>query len=331
MTETIKRFAPIILSEINKSNHILLHCHPSPDPDSVGSALAMKFALESINKKVTLIQGDDEISNAFEFPGIDTILKKSYGEIDISEFDLFIALDSSSKSMISTKSNVGNIKIIVIDHHKSNENYGDINCVDSSYPATAQMLFDLFNEINIKFTREIALNLFMGIYTDTGGFKYVNNSSETLRVATELSKFAPDYPKTIFTMENSNRKQKLIFEGIALSSLKEYFEGKVAIVAISNEELLKNKIEKKDILSSTISNQIKSVVDYEIGITMIEEQKGIVKLSIRTRDSEKYDLSKLAVALGGGGHAAAAGARLNMTISEAIDKVVEMIKVIYNL
>ena len=70
MTKTIHEKAPLILAEIKKAKHILLHCHPSPDPDSVGSALAMKFAIEQLDREVTLIKGDSDIPETFVFPGV---------------------------------------------------------------------------------------------------------------------------------------------------------------------------------------------------------------------------------------------------------------------
>ncbi len=334
MNERIRDFAPAFLKEINQSKKILLHCHPSSDPDSVGSALAMKLALESLNKDVVLIQGDDAIPKAFDFPGVETIVPKSYFDIDLSLFDLFISLDSSTKNMISNKGEIifpDNLRVIVIDHHKSNTNYGHINFVDSSYSSTAQLLFDLFKEIKINFNHDIALNIFMGMYSDTGGFKYGNVNSNTFKIASELLSYAPDFTKTIFTLDNSNRKQRLIFEGLALSSIKEFCNGKLAIASVSYVEITKNDIKKDDIISGSISNQLKSVIGYDIGVVLLEEEKGVVKMSIRTRDSDKYDLSKLAVALGGGGHQAAAGARLKTDINDALNKVVENAKLIYNL
>ena len=333
MTEIVKQNAPIISAEIKKAKNILLHCHPKPDPDSVGSALAMKFALEQLGKKVTLIKGDSNIPKSFAFPGVDSVLNKSYGEIDTSDFDLFIVLDSSSKGMISFKTDVifpETMKVIVIDHHISNTKYGHINCIDETYPAVAQLLFDLFKEMGIKINHDIALNLFMGIYTDTGGFRFGSNP-DTLSVASELVFFAPEYKDTNFIMENSNRKEKLAFEGLAYSSIKEYCEGKVAISEITFDQLKEKGIREDDFLASEIVNEIKSVVDYDIAISMVEVQPKEVKLSFRTRDFIKYDLTKIAVALGGGGHKGAAGARLLLTIPEAVEKVVKNIKEIYNL
>jgi len=334
MTEIVKKSASIILEEINKAKSILLHCHPSPDPDSVGSALAMKFALESLGKKVTLIQGDNEIPKAFEFPGVETIVKKSYGEINTADYDLFISQDASSKGMISFLKEVifpENMKVIVIDHHASNVGYGHINCIDASYPATAQMIFDLLKEMNIKITHDIALNLFMGIYTDTGGFQYGNTDHKTFDIVSELTELAPEFAKTIFIMNNSKSKSALIFDGLAISSITEYYNGILVIASVNFDQITKNNINKEEIYSSNISNEIKSVEGYYIGACMIETEQNIVKVSFRTRDENKYDVSRLAVALGGGGHKAAAGVRLNMTMNEAINKVVETTKIIYNL
>jgi phosphoesterase RecJ-like protein len=97
------------------------------------------------------------------------------------------------------------------------------------------------------------------------------------------------------------------------------------------DEIVKNNIKKDDIISGSISNQIKSVIGFEIGIILLEQEKNIVKISIRTRDSNKYDVSKLAVALGGGGHQAAAGASLTGGIKEAIETIVQNIKIVYNM
>jgi phosphoesterase RecJ-like protein len=334
MSEIVKNSAPLIIDEINKAKNILLHCHPSPDPDSVGSALAMKFALEGMGKNVTLIQGDNEIPKAFDFPGVGAVEKKSYGEIDASSFDLFIALDAASPKMISFKIDVvfpDSLRVVVIDHHVSNTNYGHINCVDGTYPATAQILSDLFKEMNVRLTHDIALNLFMGMYSDTGGFRYGRVNSSTFRTVAELVDLAPEFAKIIFTMENSNRKESLIFDGLALSSIKEFCGGHLVIASVSNKQIVDNNIDSSKISTHKIVNDIKSVEGYDIGMSIVEIEPGFVKMSFRTRDSNKYDVSKLATALGGGGHRAAGGARLNMTLPEAINKVVETAKIIYDI
>ena len=335
MTEIIKNSAPIVLNEIKNAKHILLHCHPSPDPDSLGSALAMKLAIESLNKKVTLIKGDNEIPKAFVFPAVDTIVQKSFCELNINEFDLFIILDSAHFGMVSSKFKdtvfPDSLKTIVIDHHASTKEYGNINCIDSTYPATAQMVFDLLKEMNIPLNHDIALNIFMGIYGDTGGFQYGNINSDTFRIVSELTKFATDFKDTVFTMKNSNSRGRLIFERLMLSSIEEYYNSQLVIASISFEQLKNNNIKDNDYRGSEIINIIKSIIGFDIVVSMIESEEGKIEISFRTRDINKYDLSKLALALGGGGHKGAAGAELNMTLDKAKETLVEKVKLIYNI
>jgi len=189
-SEIIEKMAPIILEEVKKANKILLHCHPSPDPDSVGSALAMRFALEQLGKKVTVIKGDSDLSKGFmHFPGAKDIVLKNFSEIDPTKYDLFIVLDSSTLDRISglvDVSSFGEIKLINIDHHVSNTGFGYINMIVSDYPATAQILYDLFLKWGIEINDNIATNLFIGIYTDTGGLKYRNVSRRTYDIMADL-------------------------------------------------------------------------------------------------------------------------------------------------
>lgn len=333
----MKETAQKIKSEIDKAKHILLHCHPSPDPDSVGSALAMKLGLEQLGKKVTLIKGDSEIPGSFDFPGIATIVQKNLFEIDLKDFDLFIILDSGSIEKVSTEGKVvfpDSLMTIVIDHHISNIGYGKLNLVEPKYSATAELLFDLFKEIGIKIDHDIALNLFMGIYTDTGGFRYsaaTRSGPDTLKTASELASLAPDYQKTIATMENSNSLEALVFESLALSSLKMYFDGKFALSYVSHADILKNKIGEHDRSTGHISNRIKSIAGVCLSATLVEVEPNLIKMSFRSNDPSHYDVSTIVVALGGGGHRAAAGAKIKSSMKDAIDTVVKKVKEIYNI
>ena len=93
---------------------------------------------------------------------------------------------------------------IVIDHHASNAGYASINFIDSSYSSTCEILFNLFKVLGVEINHDIALNLFIGMYTDTGAFRYCVNGDRTLKIASELASIAPDYQKIISIMENMN-------------------------------------------------------------------------------------------------------------------------------
>ncbi len=334
MNNEIVNLAPVILEEIKKAKRILLHLHPRPDGDSVGSSLAMMHVLEGMGKEVVLIKGDSPLPQFLSsLPGFSKIVLKNFFEIDLSEFDLFLVQDSSTIKFVSQLNDVvvpETLKVIVIDHHASNVGFGQINLLVPIYPAVCQILFDLFKEWGVTISTDTAKCLFVGMYTDTGGFSYSNTLPSTLKVAGDLATIAPDFSKIIFEMNNSSTRGQLIYEGLALNSVRTFLGDKVAISAVSFADLKKNNIAVED-TSVNIANRLKSVPGWEIGISVLEEKEGQVKISFRTRDSEKYDLTKIAVALGGGGHRAAAGVVLGLPLEEAVKKVVSTLGDIYQI
>ena len=311
-----------IKSAIDESKHILLHIHPGPDADSVGSSLSFLHYLKSIDKDVTLISGDSKLSpSLMTLPGADQIIQKNYFDIDIKDYDLFIILDSSETRQISKIKEIvfpPSLKTIVIDHHSSNTGFGQINLIDNSSPATCQIVFELFEELKVKITPVIASCLFAGIYTDTGGFKYSSTSSKTFSICAKLTKISPDFSDTIFNLENNDKPDRPRLLGLHLNNIKTYFNDHVAISALSQKIIYKNNLNSDDSVNSGIANTLKSVIGWEIGISMIEAGKDKVKVSFRTRDPNKYDVSAIAVATGfGGGHMAASGASIPMSLSKA--------------
>lgn len=332
MTKLVQDLAPQILEEIKKARRVLLHCHPNPDQDSVGGVLATMHVLEAMGKEVTVIRGDSEVSISFScLPGFEKLSAKNFFEINLSEFDLFLILDSGGLDRISRIAPVvfpAHLKTINIDHHVTNDNFAQINLVDPAYPATCQILHDLFVSWGINITPEIAKCLIFGIYGDTGSFRYPSTTSDTLSVAAHLAEIAPDYTSLISFLDNSNTPGSVAYQGLALCSVALYCHDRVAISAVSHADLQNKKIESKDLYVS-IASILKSVIGWEIGVKMVEDQPGGVKVSFRTRDSEKYDVSKIAAALGGGGHKAAAATYMKVPLDEAVKKVVEAIGAVY--
>ncbi|MBI2100337.1 MAG: DHH family phosphoesterase [Candidatus Vogelbacteria bacterium] len=329
MTHQIKTLAPAIWRMIQESQKVLLHCHPHPDPDSVGSALAMAHALRGLGKAVTVIRGDSELDFApGVFPGFETIVAKHWFEIDLSKFDLFVALDINSRERVSEKGEVifpPTLKVILIDHHHNLEPFGQINLVEPDYPATAQILFELFELWKLKLTPEVATCLIVGLYTDTGGFKYPRVTAETFRAAAALAAAAPNFAAAIFELENNNVPERIIFDGLTLNSVETFFGGRVALAAVAYDELQARDL-KPEHTHSGVANTLKSVRGWEIGVSLIEQEPGLVKLSLRTRDAKQYDLSQIAARLGGGGHSAAAGATIRSPLPEAKRLVLEAIQ-----
>ena len=332
---SFKFTAKKVWREIDRSSKILLHIHPGPDADSVGSSLAMYHILKSLNKDVTLIQGDNDLpKNLITLPGSDKIIPKNIFQIDLDQYDLFLILDSSSLKQVSRLGTIKfpkKLKTICIDHHISSEKFANINFICPTSPATCQVLFEFLQLRKIKITNKIAACLFAGIYTDTGGFKYLNTTHKTLNIVSQLAKIYPQFTKLIFDIENTDEPDRLKLISILLGSIETYFNNTVAIASISFDQIEKNKLSSSSINgNSDVSNMIKSVVGWDIALTLTEIQPETVKISLRTRNSQKYDLAKIAVATkSGGGHKAAAGATLNMSLSQAKETILAIIKKLY--
>lgn len=333
ISSNISESAPRILAQIKEAKNILLHCHPGPDPDSVGSSLAMKHVLTQLGKSVTMIKGDSALPTAFSsFPGFNDVSLKNFFEIDQSQYDLFLILDTASLGMVSRMQEVKfppTMKTIVIDHHASNPGFADINFILPDHSSTAEVLFDLFKEWNIAFNHDIAACLFIGIYTDTGAFKYEKTTPETLRKAAELAAFAPDFTKMIFQMNFSNTKGRLLFDGLILSSVETYFNDSVAISPISFKTITKHGITEDEMSGGTGSSQLVTVKGWNIAITMIEKEPNAVRISMRSRDDHPYDVSLITAKLGGGGHKLAAGCRIDKPLAEAKQDVLNAIAEIF--
>lgn len=327
--------APIILEEIKRANRILLHCHPSPDPDSVGSALAMKFVLEGMGKNVTVIKGDSEIPLAFKhFPGADSIVNKNFFEVDLNDFDLFISLDSASVEQISRFKPISlpiPIKTIIIDHHITNSGYGDINLIVNDYPATAQVLYELFIAMKVEISRGIAVNLFSGMYTDTGGFVYEPVNARTYHIAANLIDIAPDANKAILKMQYSNTPNYIYMQGMALNNIRTYFGDTVALSLVNDTDIKAKNIPMTDVRAGEISPILNTVANWQLVGVLFAIESNKIRVSFRTHDVERFDVSKLAASMGGGGHKAAAGAILNTSLEEAEKLVLSKIKELFNL
>jgi phosphoesterase RecJ-like protein len=310
--------------QIKASERILLHLHPKPDLDSIGSALATYHALKSLGKKVVVIKGDSVLPESFSvLPGYENIVHQNYFETKIDDFDLGIFQDSGSKQMISRKGEVvfpSHLKTIVIDHHKTNEKYGNVNIVDASYASTTELLYDLFKEWGIEITKDIAINLYVGMYSDTGGFKYSSTTPRTFKTASAVVEIYPDFPKVISKIENSNAKGKIYFDALALSSVETFFNDSVAISCVSFEDQQKKGVVREDSDNNYIANMLIGVKEWQVAVTLIEKSPSEISISFRSKGP---DVSISAQKIGGGGHALAAGATLLMSLQQAKEKVLE--------
>ncbi|OGC92784.1 hypothetical protein A3D85_00590 [Candidatus Amesbacteria bacterium RIFCSPHIGHO2_02_FULL_47_9] len=236
MSDQVAKLAPVIWSEIQKAKHILLHCHPNPDLDSVGSVLALKHILKKIGTSAQVISGDDPIpANTRFLPGVDQIMKSGFTEIDPKDYDLFIICDSSDPKQITQKTDLKlplQIRSIVIDHHNTNVGYGDINLVIPDQSSTCEIIYNLVCRKDKQLVDlDAAQCLYAGIWSDTGGFSFAK-SGDTFRTIADLIDKGVDNQLAINELSSSSTKY-LKFVGYGLYESAEHFGGQVLISKLS--------------------------------------------------------------------------------------------------
>lgn len=316
----------IILSKINKANKILLNCHRNPDPDSIGSALAMKMILKKMGKKVTIICPSSNLNpNVFYLKGYKEIKTGvDIGRFDFSNFDLFLSLDSASWSQIAGLPKVTtNIFNVAIDHHLTNEKYADLTLLDSKVTSTAELLYYIFNDWKVTIDRDVADCLMAGIVGDTGAFRYPGFAKTGFETVIRLMDFGADKDKAIYYLYRSEPFEIIKFYGFAFSKAQIEKKYKFVWIAISLKEYKQLNVPQK--AKDSVAEFIQTVKGTDFGFIALETKPEWLEVSFRSRAG--FNTSVIAKELGGGGHVYASGAKIeNLTFENAVEKVLKVCK-----
>ncbi|HOB16554.1 MAG TPA: bifunctional oligoribonuclease/PAP phosphatase NrnA [Defluviitoga sp.] len=316
----------VVASEIKKSNNILLVGHILPDGDAVSSLVSMSLGLEKLGKR-TLAIIDDEIGEyLLEFPLVKEKIKRLDSEIEqmmFNEFDLMLILDASSPDRIGRiEKYLSYFHVIVIDHHITNTYYGNINWVDPSMGATAQMIYKLLSFLNVDYDEQLATMNLLGIATDTGFFKYENTGAETFRVAASLTEKGANISYISNRIHGNTPVEHIYLYRDVISKLKLASKGMIAYSLITLGMLSKYNILPKD--SPSLVENLRSIKGVEVAMVFQEYEKNLYHVSLRSK--EWADVSKIALEFGGGGHPRAAGFSIRTdNIDFEIQKIVEYI------
>lgn len=312
-----------ILEEIKKANKILINCHRGPDSDSVGSALALSKVLEKMGKDMAVIC-PSEIPEDLKFLGTGKIKRVDFSNFDFSGYDLFLVADSSAYSMVTGLKEIAkpDIPIIVIDHHFSNEGFGKINLIDNKMTSTGELLYKIFEDWDISSSPDVAQCLLTGIIGDTGCFQYQNVGEGTLEIAAKLIGLGADKDEIIKNIYRNIdfRELKLWGKFIENMELDSEFNFVWAAIPFS---LYKEYDEPYSVKEDVANLFFPVVKGTDFGMVMVEMEEKLLSISFRSRSD--FDVSQIAEKMGGGGHKAAAGARIEgLPFDTAVTKALEI-------
>ena len=306
-----------IVKAIKKSKNIAIFSHKSPDPDAIGSALALKSALEKIGKKVGLFC-DDEMTGNFGF----LMGFEEYNTKNLEGFDLFISVDVASSQLLGKfeEQFVNFANNIKIDHHASGSEFAKVELVNHE-SACAIVIFELIEALKIKIDSNIATDIYFGICGDTGIFRNNNTDSKTFLVCSELLKLGAEYRKVYSEFFDKRTIENLFLTSNAILNAIINDDEKYAIMSVSTEDYEKfgaNESESIGNLPNVFLN-----CGYKIAAILKQKTDGI---HVSFRSKFDFDVSKIAEKFGGGGHKNASGCSIIDSIQNAENMVEKEIK-----
>ncbi|HZK40863.1 MAG TPA: bifunctional oligoribonuclease/PAP phosphatase NrnA [Atribacterota bacterium] len=313
-----------ISNVLQKNNNFLITSHINLDGDAIGSELALYSILKKLKKK-PIILNQGKLPKIYDFlPGVNKVQYLEDDYIDTKNIDVGIALDCSNvKRMGKTYEIFKNIKTTInIDHHASNESFGDLNYVDSSVSSVGEIIYELIRFINVDLLdKDISTYLFTSILTDTGSFRYSNVSSRTFKIASDLTSFEIKPHLIAAKIYNRNTYPGLKLLGEALSTLEANYSNYVSWITITRKMLNNTKANDEEIegivdVAATLDNN-------EISILFKETKDNKIKISFRSKGN--FDVNKFAGKFNGGGHPNAAGCLCSGKMYKIKDKILSQL------
>ena len=303
---------------IEKANRVLVIAHVDPDGDAIGSLTAAGQALQQLGKRVTLVC-DDAVPQRFHYLPLATDVRRA-PNTDVP-YDLVIAVDCADESRMGwayaalpePKPTLANI-----DHHVTNTRFGAFNVIEPDASSTAEILSRFLAEMGTTLTRGIAESLLTGIVTDTMGFRTTNVSAATLRAAAELVECGADIADISLRALHRRPYATAQMWGLGLGHMR--LQDGLLWTSISRDELRRAGMEGSP-SSSGLVNFLADVEGVAMGVVLSEMQDED-KVRVGMRAVPPYNVAEVAVRLGGGGHALAAGCALEGTLAQAEATVV---------
>lgn len=311
-----------LLKELEGLKTIAISGHIRPDGDCIGSVMGMYLYLKKVIPEAIIVPMIEKPAPEFEcIKGIDDICTSF--EPEVSTFDAFIGLDCSTMDRYGDAIKFFETakKTIVIDHHISNEGFGDVCLVEGEASSACEVIFGLMKKEYIDI--EIAKALYIGIMTDTGVFQYSNVSPKTLRIVASLIEYGFDFSTiidNIFYIKTRVQNEML-------------GRGLMESIVFNDGRCIVSKVDKKimDFYQATphdldgIVNQLRYTKGVEVAIFMYELEPMKYKISLRSKGN--VDVAAIAKFYNGGGHKRAAGFSMEGTFHDCVNNISDSIMI----
>ncbi len=285
--------------------YILIHMNP--DGDCIGSGYSLQAVLKLLGKRSKVICVDP-IPERFQF-----LLPEEPEEDFPAKYMISVDCADESRFGAFQETYAGKVQLC-IDHHISNDGYAENLLVEPDASSACEVLYKVYRELGVKFTKQIAECLYTGIVTDTGCFKFSCTSADTHLFVSEIMR---EFPETRYDLINRNMfdvksPSRIRAEMLMLSQMEYHLDGKCTMIWATKAICEENNINQKDMEGLTsLPLQPDGV---EVGITLREQEDNWYRISLRSTDS--VNVSAICAQFGGGGHVKASGCQLQGSADE---------------
>jgi len=294
-----------ILDLINRSQSFCVASHVRPDGDGIGSQLGLTLALRNQGKTVAC-WNEDAVPNKLKFLDPEGLVQPPQPD---QHFDCVVALDVASLDRLGTVAdfikNRGHF--LNLDHHACNERFADINWIAAREPSTGELIFRLLKAANWPITPAIADCLFTAVSTDTGSFQYPTTRPSTYAVAGELVKRGAHLAPICNEVYQSYPLSRVRLLQHILNHFKLTDQNRIAYFWLRPADFSRTGTAPSD--SEGLIDHIRAIEPVVVACLFEELQPGLVRISLRSKDS-RVNVNKVAQEFDGGGHPAAAGANI---------------------
>ncbi len=306
-----------IRDELRERRRVLLTSHARPDGDSIGSQMALAYALRLIGTNVRVVNCDAAPAQFQAFPGVETI---EIASCVTGEFDAVVVIECSQLNRTGIAGLDGHF-LINIDHHPANALYGALNWFDETAAACAELVYDLVVALGVPLTREIATHLYVAILTDTGAFHHSHVTARTFEICRQVAAAGVDPVEVSQQVYQNSSVGKLKLTGALLDAMRIEADGRLAILYV-DDRLLRGTGCAPDDLEGLINlpltaRDVQAVVFFKV-------LDGTTRVSMRSKGD--VDIRVIAAAYGGGGHRNAAGFSVDGALEAIRPIVIERVR-----
>ncbi len=328
-----KETTKIVQNLLSSPQNVVIVGHRNPDGDAVGSCLGLSFFLKSLGHTASVIMPNDFPDFLKWMPGVEDIvvyekeIKKSSKLIDGAGLVFTLDFNSLDRVGVELQEVLENCsaKFVMIDHHQQPADYAVATYSDVKMSSTSEMVYHFMEALGEtqKLSKEIAVNLYTGIMTDTGSFRFSSTTPTTHRVTAKLLEAGAESALINQNVYDTNSPDRMKLLGVALNNLNILPDFHTAYITLTQKELDKNNFKKGD--TEGFVNYALSVKGVVFAVIFIEnKQENIVKISLRSKgDFSVNDFARNHYS--GGGHINAAGGKSSQSLNKTINEFISIL------